>query len=102
MIAAVEYLESLGAFEFDKQSLNKFISLLEQEEDKMAKKSATDFLLHIVQPNSDLVEVFIKSDLVRGSIDLRPLQLPPKHRRMKNEELLITRIRTVNGFTAAA
>ena len=71
MIAAVEYLESLGAFDFDEQSLGKFISLLEQEEDKAAKKAATDFLLHIVQPKSDLVKAFIDSDLVRESIDLQ-------------------------------
>jgi len=71
MNTSVEYLESLGAFDLDENTLDQFISLLELEQDKGAKKAAAEFLLHVVSPSVDLTEQFLQSELVRESKDLQ-------------------------------
>ena len=71
MNASVHYLESLGAFDLNDQTMGRFISLLELEVDKEEKKAAAEFFLHVACPNAELTEKFIHSKLVQESEELQ-------------------------------
>ncbi len=88
MNTAVDYLESLGAFDLDETSLNRFISLLEREQNEDAKKAAVEFLLHVVSPSLDLTEKFIHSRLIRESKDLQEsVKVFVSNRKVKAQQL---------------